>query len=63
MQARLADEVEVLRWDIDGLERLERDEMVGVTLRPDTGDATAHVRVDHTRVRCVLARMAADFDA
>jgi hypothetical protein len=40
MQARLADEVEVLRWGIDGLERLERDETVGVHLRPDTEDAT-----------------------
>ena len=63
MQAHLTDEVEVLRWDIDGLERLERDERVGVTLRPDTEDATAHVRVDHTRVRRMLAHMAADVDA
>lgn len=39
MQARLADEVEVVRWGIDWLERLERHEMVGMSLHPDTEDA------------------------
>jgi hypothetical protein len=63
MQARLADEVEVVRWGIDWLERLERHEMVGMSLHPDTEDATEYVRFDHTRVRRVLARMVADFDA
>jgi hypothetical protein len=40
MQARLADEVEVVRWGIDWLKRLERHEMVGMSLHPDTEDAT-----------------------
>jgi hypothetical protein len=35
MNARIADEVEVLRWCIDWLARLERGEMVAVNLRPD----------------------------
>ena len=38
MQARVADEVEVLRWCIDWLAQLERGEMVVVNLRPDTED-------------------------
>jgi AraC-like DNA-binding protein len=38
MKARVADEVEVLRWCIDWLERLGRGEMVVVNLRPDTED-------------------------
>src|SRR5919109_4085495 len=38
MKARIADEVEVLRWCIDWLERLGRGEMVVVNLRPDTED-------------------------
>jgi hypothetical protein len=63
MQARLADEVEVVRWGIDWLKRLERHEMVGMSLHPDTEDATENVRFDHRRVRRVLARMAADVDA
>ena len=36
MRARIADEVEVLRWCIGWLQRLERGEMVVVNLRPDT---------------------------
>jgi hypothetical protein len=63
MQARLADEVEVLRWGIDWLERVECHEMVGMNLHPDTEDATESVGFDHTRVRRVLACMAADVDA
>src|SRR5262245_38129955 len=34
VQARLTDEVEVLRWCIDWLAQLERGEMVVVNLRP-----------------------------
>jgi hypothetical protein len=63
MQARLADAVVVLRWGIDGREQLACDERVGVTLCPDTEDATEDVRCDHTRVRRMLARMAADVNA
>jgi hypothetical protein len=62
MQARRADEVEVLRRGIDWLERLERHEMVGMNLDPDTEDATESVGIDDTRVRRVLAHMAADVD-
>jgi hypothetical protein len=63
MQARVADEVEVLRWCIDWLTQLERGEMVVVNLRPDTEDATEFVRFDHVQVLRVLARIAADLDA
>ena len=63
MQARVAEEVEVLRWCLDWLERLERGEIVVVNLRPDTEDATEYVQFDQARVRRVLARIAADLDA
>jgi hypothetical protein len=63
MHARVADEVEVLRWCLDWLAQLERGEMVVVNLRPDTEDATEFVRFDHARVLRVLARIAADLDA
>jgi hypothetical protein len=63
MKARIADEVEVLRWCIDWLARLERGEMVAVNLRPDTEDDHEFVPFDHARVLRVLARIAADFDA
>ena len=46
MQARVADEVEVLRWCLDWLAQLERGEMVVVNLRPDTEDATECVHFD-----------------
>jgi IclR-like helix-turn-helix domain-containing protein len=62
MQARVADEVEVLRWCIDWLAQLERGEMVVVNLRPDSEDTTEFVRFDQARVRRVLARIAADLD-
>src|SRR5262245_11941408 len=62
MQTRVAEEVEVLRWCLDRLERLERGEQVVVNLRPDTEDATEYVRCDQARVRRVLARIAADLD-
>jgi hypothetical protein len=63
MQARLVEEVEVLRWCIDWLAQLERGEMVVVNLRPDTEDVTEFVRFDQARVHRVLARIAADLDA
>jgi hypothetical protein len=63
MQARVADEVEVLRWYIDWLAQLERGEMVVVNLRPDTEDATEFDRFDHARVLRVLAWIAANLDA
>jgi hypothetical protein len=63
VQARVTDEVEVLRWCLDWLAQLERGEMVVVNLRPDTEDATEFVRFDHARVLRVLARIAADLDA
>jgi hypothetical protein len=62
MQARVSDEVEVLRWCLDWLAQLERGEMVVVNLRPATEDATDFVRFDHARVLRVLARIAADLD-
>jgi Homeodomain-like domain len=62
MQARVAEEVEVLRWCLDWLARLERGEQVVVNLRPDTETATEYVRFDQARVRRVLARIAADLD-
>ena len=60
--ARVADEVEVLRWCIDWLAQLERGEMVVVNLRPDSEDVTEFMRFDQARVRRVLARIAADLD-
>ena len=62
MQARVAEEVEVLRWCLDWLERLERGEQVVVNLRPATEEATEYIQFDQTRVRRVLARIAADLD-
>ena len=60
--ARIASEVEVLRWCIGWLEQLERGEMVVVNLRPDTDDHAQLTRFDHARVMRVLARITADFD-
>ncbi len=62
IQSRIAEEVEVLRWCLDWLERLERGEQVLVNLRPDTEDTTEYVPFDQARVRRVLARIAADLD-
>jgi hypothetical protein len=62
LQARVAEEVEVLRWCLDWLERLEQGAQVIVNLRPDMEDATEYVRFDQARVRRVLARIAADLD-
>jgi hypothetical protein len=61
--ARIAEEVEVLRWCIDWLAQLERGEMVVVNLRPDSEDVTEFVQFDQARVRRVVARIAADLDA
>jgi hypothetical protein len=60
MQTCVAEEVEVLRWCLEWLERLERGERVVVNLRPDTEDATEYVQFDQARVRRVLARVVAD---
>jgi hypothetical protein len=62
VQARLAEEVEVLRWCLDWLARLERGERVIVNLQPDTEDTTEYVQFDQARVRRILARIAADLD-
>jgi hypothetical protein len=62
VQARVAEEVEVLRWCLDWLAQLECGEMVVVNLRPDTEDTTEFVRFDQARVCRVLARIAADLD-
>ncbi len=63
LRARIASEVEVLRWCMSWLERLEQGEMVVVNLRPDTEDHTQFTRFDHACVLRVLARIASDFDA
>src|SRR5215510_836041 len=62
LRARIASEVEVLRWCIGWLEQLERGEMVVVNLRPDTDDQSQFTRFDHARVLRVLARIIADLD-
>ena len=62
IQDRLTKEVEVLRWCIDWLARLERGEDVIVNLRPDTDIETEFVRFDRPRVLRVLTRIAADLD-
>lgn len=63
IRARIASEVEVLRWCINWLEQLERGEMVVANLRPDTDDHTEFVRFDHARVLRVLTRITSDLDA
>ena len=63
IRARIAREVEVLRWCMAWLEQLEQGEMVVVNLRPDTDDQTQFTRFDHARVMRVLARITSDFDA
>ena len=61
-RARLADEVEVLRWCMTWLERLEQADHVVVNLRPARAEATEFVPFDRPRVLRVLARIAADLD-
>ncbi len=62
IHSRLEEELEVLRWCLDWLERLEQGDEVVVNLRPDTDDKTEFVRFDRPRVRQVLARIVADLD-
>jgi len=59
----LTDEVEVLRWCIEWLERLEDEDHVVVNLRPAREEETEFVPFDRPRVLRVLARIAADLDA
>jgi hypothetical protein len=59
----VADEVEVLRWCMTWLERLEHEDHVVVNLRPASEDETEFVPFDRPRVLRVLARIAADLDA
>jgi hypothetical protein len=61
-QTRLADEMGVLRWCLEWLERLEYEDHVVVNLRPASEDETEFVPFDHPRVRRVLARITADLD-
>ncbi len=60
--AHLTAEVEVLRWCIDWLERLERGEDVVVNLRPEEDVKTEFVHFDRLRVLRVLSRITADLD-
>jgi hypothetical protein len=62
IRTRLAAEVEVLRWCIEWLERLEHEDHVVVNLRPESEDETEFVPFDRPRVLQVLAGMAADLD-
>jgi len=62
LQARLAEEVEILRWCIGWLEQLARGETVVVNLRAETDPKTAFVAFDQARVWRVLKRIAADLD-
>jgi hypothetical protein len=62
IQTRLAAEVEILRWCIAWLERLEHEDHVVVNLRPESEEETEFVPFDRHRVLRVLARMAADLD-
>ena len=61
-QTHLADEVEVLRWCLAWLERLEQDAHVVVNLRPVSAETTEFVPFDRPRVLRVLARIGADLD-
>ena len=62
IQTRLAAEVEVLRWCLAWLERLEHEDHVVVNLRPESEEETEFVPFDRHRVLRVCARMAADLD-
>jgi hypothetical protein len=54
-QARLTEEVEILRWCIGWLEQLARGETVVVNLRAETDPKTAWVTFDQMRVLQVLS--------
>jgi hypothetical protein len=60
IQTRLAAEVEVLRWCLRWLERLEHEDHVVVNLRPESEEETEFVPFDRPRVLRVCARIAAD---
>jgi len=60
IQTRLAAEVEVLRWCLGWLERLEHEDHVVVNLRPESEEETEFVPFDRPRVLRVCARIAAD---
>ncbi len=62
IHSRLAKELEVLRWCLDWLERLEQSDEVVVNLRPETDNKTEFVPFDRPRVLQVLARIVADLD-
>jgi hypothetical protein len=62
IQTHLAAEVEVLRWCLGWLERLEHEDHVVVNLRPESEEETEFVPFDRPRVLRVMARMAADLD-
>ncbi len=62
IQSRLTEELEVLRWCLDWLKRLEQSDEVVVNLRPATEDETEFVPFDRPRLLQVLARIAADLD-
>jgi hypothetical protein len=61
-QARLAEEVQILRGCIGWLEQLARGETVMVNLRTETDPKTAFVAFDQARVLRVLKRITADLD-
>ncbi len=62
LQQELADEGEVLRWCIGGLEKLARGEKVVVNLRASSDPRTAYVGVDRDWVLRVLKRVAANLE-
>ena len=62
IQTRLAAEVEVLRWCIEWLERLEYEDHVVVNLRPESEEAPEFGPLDRQRVLRVCVRIAADLD-
>ncbi len=62
LRDRLAAEVEVLRWCIGWLEKLQRGERVMVNLRPDSDPQTEFVQFDQAQVLRVLSRVTHDLD-
>jgi hypothetical protein len=62
LQQELADEGEVLRWCIEWLEKLARQEKVVVNLRASIDPKTAYVSIDRQWVFRVLRRVAANLD-
>ena len=62
IQTRLAAEVEVLRWCLGWLERLEHEDHVVVNLRPESEEETEFVPFDRPRVLRVCAQIATDLD-